>query len=292
VTEAAAEAYRLRFRRVLEHVETHLDGDLSVEVLCRVAAFSKFHFHRQFSELLGMGVHRYVQLVRLKRASYQLAFRDDRIIDIALGSGYESHEAFSRAFKKVVGQTPSDFRERPQWEPWHGTYRTLQELRSEHMTTTDRPEHVKIVDFPETRVAALEYRGDPRLIGDGIRRFIAWRKENGLPPPVSATFTIAHNSPDTAAEEFRHDLCAATDRPVAENPYGVVARTIPGGRCAVVRLVGSDDRLRELLHHLYATWLPASGEELRDFPLFFQRVRFFPDVPEHEAITDVFLPLR
>jgi AraC family transcriptional regulator len=293
VTEAAAQAYRLRFRRVLEYVDAHLDGDLSVEQLCAVAAFSKFHFHRQFSELLGVGVYRYVQLVRLKRASYQLAFRDDRIIDIALGSGYESHEAFSRAFKKVVGQPPSEFRERPQWEPWHGTYRRLKELRSEHMAPTHRPEDVKIVEFPEIRVAALEYRGDPRLIGDAIRRFIAWRKDNGLPPRLSATFNIAHNSPtDTPPEDFRCDLCAATDGPVAENPHGVVARTIPGGRCAVVRLVGSDDTMGPLLHFLYGTWLPASGEELRDFPLFFQRVRFFPDVPEHEAVTDVFLPLR
>jgi AraC family transcriptional regulator len=42
---------------------------------------------------------------------------------------------------------------------------------------------------------------------------------------------------------------------------------------------------------LYATWLPASGQEPREFPLYLQRIRFFPDVPEHEAVTDVFLPL-
>jgi AraC family transcriptional regulator len=44
--------------------------------------------------------------------------------------------------------------------------------------------------------------------------------------------------------------------------------------------------------YLYAEWLPNSGEELRDYPLYFQRIRFFPDVPEHEAVTDIFLPLR
>jgi AraC family transcriptional regulator len=38
--------------------------------------------------------------------------------------------------------------------------------------------------------------------------------------------------------------------------------------------------------------LPQSDEELRDFPLFFQRVSFFPDVAESEAVTDVFLPLK
>jgi AraC family transcriptional regulator len=64
------------------------------------------------------------------------------------------------------------------------------------------------------------------------------------------------------------------------------------GRCAKLRHVGSDDTLAATFKYLYATWLPASGEEPRDFPLFLQRVTFFPDVAEHEAVTDVFLPLR
>jgi AraC family transcriptional regulator len=48
----------------------------------------------------------------------------------------------------------------------------------------------------------------------------------------------------------------------------------------------------EIVICLYLEWLPQSEEELRDFTLYFQRVSFFPDVPEHEAITDVFLPLK
>ena len=86
-------------------------------------------------------------------------------------------------------------------------------------------------------------------------------------------------------------MCASTDRPVADNPFGVVARNIPGGRCATLRHLGSDDTLQDTVSFLYSQWLPQSGEELRDFPLFFQRVNLFPAVPEHEAITDVFLPL-
>ena len=160
------------------------------------------------------------------------------------------------------------------------------------MKPDHRVENVKLVVFEETRVAALEHRGDPRLIGASGRRFIEWRKQNHLPPRVSATFNILHDDPSaTPPEEFRLDICAATDRPVADNPFGVVAKTIPGGRCAVLRHVGSDDTLGETVKYLYSTWLPASGEELRDFPLFLQRVRFFPDVPEHEAVVDVFLPL-
>lgn len=151
---------------------------------------------------------------------------------------------------------------------------------------------VKIVDFQETRVGALEHRGDPSRIGDTIRRFIEWRKENKLSPKMSATFNIAYVDPaETLPDEYRMDICAATSRDVTDNALGVVGKTIPGGRCAVLRHVGSDDDLRDSVVYMYAEWLPASGEEPRDFPVFFQRVSFFPDVPEHQATTDIFLPL-
>jgi AraC family transcriptional regulator len=68
--------------------------------------------------------------------------------------------------------------------------------------------------------------------------------------------------------------------------------TIPGGRCAVLRHIGSDDNLGQTIRYLYAQWLPQSRETLRDFPLYFQRVSFFPDVAEHAAVTDVFLPIE
>jgi AraC family transcriptional regulator len=161
------------------------------------------------------------------------------------------------------------------------------------MKTAHQLDQVRIVDFPATRIAVLEHRGDPRLLGDSIRKFIEWRKQNHLPPKVSATFNIVYGSPtDGAPEDYRLDLGAATDGDVADNPLGIACKTIPGGRCAVLRHIGSSDLIGETVSYLYRDWLPDSGEDVRDFPLYFQRVKFFPDVPENEAITDVFLPLK
>jgi AraC family transcriptional regulator len=161
------------------------------------------------------------------------------------------------------------------------------------MSVNYRVEQVRIVTFKDTRVAVLEHRGDPRQIGDSIRKFIEWRKQNHLPPRVSATFNILYDNPaDTPPEDFRLDLCASLERGVAANDCGIVEKTIPGGRCAVLRHVGSGDNLGEALGYLYSDWLPQSGEELRDYPLYVQRVKFFPDVAEHEAVTDAYLPLK
>ena len=287
---SATERYRARFRKVLEHIDAHLNDDLCAERLSAVAAFSPFHFQRQFSALFGVSVFKYVQLARLKRASYDLAFRTRRPVgNVALASGYEGPEAFARAFKKAFGQTPSEFRERPQWDAWHATYQRLRTVRTDYMKPAYRIDDVQIVAVDSVDVAALEHRGHPNHLGDSTRRFIEWRRQNGLPPKTSATYNVVY---EHANDRCRYDLCAATTRDVAANAHGVVAKTIPGGRCARLRHVGSEDALEAAVTFLYATWLPQSGEDLRDFPVYFHRVNLFPDVPEHEWITDIYLPLR
>src|SRR3954468_4337245 len=109
--KAAVQNYHARMQRALDHIDAHLDGDLDLETVSRIAAFSKFHFHRQFTATFELSVHRYVQLARMKRASYRLAYRDDeRAPDIAMDAGYDAPDAFARAFRQRFGQSPSSFR--------------------------------------------------------------------------------------------------------------------------------------------------------------------------------------
>lgn len=66
---------------------------------------------------------------------------------------------------------------------------------------------VRIVDFPETKVAVFRHRGDPELIGESVLRFVEWRRAHRLPPDRSATYNILYNDPETVApEDFRMDL--------------------------------------------------------------------------------------
>lgn len=292
--EAALERYRARMRRVLDHIDRHLDDDLGLDAVSSIAAFSKHHFHRQFTATFGISVHRYVQLARMKRASYRLAFRErDAVTDIALDAGYDAPEAFARAFRQRIGQVPSAFRSAPDWESWRAALGPFTDARTTLMTDTYTPDDVAIVETAAIPVALMEHRGDPARIGDTIQRFIAWRRAAGLPPRISATFNVFHTDPlTTSAADFHMDLCAATGRAIPANAEGVVPGLIPGGRCAVLRVIGSSDDLEPGASYLYREWLPASGEEPRDFPFYCQRIAFFPDVPEHEAVTDLFLPLQ
>ncbi|HEX8980066.1 MAG TPA: AraC family transcriptional regulator [Parasulfuritortus sp.] len=283
-----AKAYAARFGKVLDYIETHLDEPLPVERLSQVANFSKFHFHRQFAEYTGTSVARYVLLLRLRQATYRLVFnRRSRIIDVALDAGFENPESFSRAFRNTFGQSPSEFRRKPDWPNWHARYRFQTPERTNIV-------QVEIVDFETTLIAVQEHRGPVERLNEAVGRFIDWRKESGLSPVrTSRTFGIAYDNPDTAEpERFRFDICGEVAAEVPANPQGVLTKTIPGGRCARVRHLGPHNRLGESIYPLYRNWLPGSGEELRDFPLYFHYLNLMPDTPEHELVTDIYLPLK
>ncbi len=287
------DAITRRFRNVLDHIDAHPDGDLSLAALAEVAAFSVFHFQRQFSAMFGVRVSTIVHLARIKRAAHQLVFRvDTPVTEIALASGYDTPESFSRAFRKTVGQSPSAFRAAPDWGDWQRLTDPLTTLRKRHVRTPCRSDDVRVLELPATPIALLVHEGDHARLGDSLRRFIAWRKQAGLPPSSSATYNLLYDDPDeTPPNQHRFGLAVATTRPIPANDAGIVAAVIPGGRCAVLRHVGPDETLSAAVQWLYSTWLPASGETPRDVPLMLQRVTFFPDVTEAEATTDIFLPL-
>src|ERR1700760_2200888 len=173
--KAALQNYQDRMRRVLDYIDRHLDSDLDLETVSGVAAFSKFHFHRQFTATFGLSVHRYVQLARMKRASHRLAYMDAQsVTDIAMDAGYDAPDAFARAFRQRFGQSPSSFRKSPDWEPWLAAFGPLDNARSKLMKTFTNDD-VTIRDVPSTRVAIMEHRGSPATLGVTIQRFIAWR---------------------------------------------------------------------------------------------------------------------
>jgi len=292
MTKTPFENYHIRMRRVLDHIDRHLDQDLSLATLSGVAAFSMHHFHRQFSATFGVSVYRYVQLARMKRASYQLTYRDQiNVTEIAMDAGYQAPDAFARAFRERIGQAPSEFRKSPDWEPWFAAFWPLTSARSKLMKAYSNSD-VAIREFPATSVAVMAHRGRPGRLPETIQSFITWRKAAGLGRDKSATFTVFHSPQASSGDDYSVDLCAATDRPVPTNTHGVAAGLIPGGRCAVIRVVGESENLEAPALFLYRDWLPASGEEAGDFPLFCRRVSYYPDVPEHETITDLFLPLK
>lgn len=280
-----ASNYLQRVQRVLAHIDSNFENDLKIDELSDVANFSKFHFHRIFTALVGMPLNKYIQYLKLKRAAYQLSLqKETKIVDIAFAAGFDSHEAFSRAFKKYCGVNPANFRKQPNWQLWQlQPYKKIGEVKMK----------VEIRDLEPIDVVCVKHRGDYHLIKKTVAKLTDWASSKNIELKAGEAFGIAYDDPDsTDPKLFRFDFCIIVPSHIKVDNPELKHAQIPGGRYAVAQHLGSHDELKYTVYNLYREWLPLSNEELRDEPCFFQYHNYAHEVQESALITEVYLPLK
>ena len=94
-----------------EYIEQHLRDSLSVDLLAARAGFSPYYFCRLFTLYMGVSVMEYIRRRRLACAAWEIC-EGRRIIDVAMDYGFESHNGFAKAFRKVYGCAPDEYRRR------------------------------------------------------------------------------------------------------------------------------------------------------------------------------------
>ena len=153
--------------------------------------------------------------------------------------------------------------------------------------------NVQIVTFPCTKMAAIEHIGPPWLEHDTARLMVEWKLENRLLDQTRyRSYGLHYTDPrKVSPAEHRVEFCLSVDQDVSANPYGIYQKTIPDLRCALARDLGSRANNRAALY-LCEEWLPTSGEEIAEFPIIFHYVNVGPNVKQHEAVTNVYLPLK
>ena len=102
--------YSRRIDRVRRYIAENLDGDLSLDRLCDVAAMSRFHWHRTFRTLTGETLAEAVRRARLNRAAVLIVRTDRPIAAIARAVGYDNADSFARSFRAAHGETPAAMR--------------------------------------------------------------------------------------------------------------------------------------------------------------------------------------
>lgn len=118
--------YEIQIQKVIDSIEEDVMEKQTLASLARIAGFSEYHFHRVFQALVGDSVMEYVRKRRLARAAYQLSHTEEKILDIALEHGFQSHETFTRAFKKLFHMTPSQYRKQEIRTPLYSKVNVMQ----------------------------------------------------------------------------------------------------------------------------------------------------------------------
>ena len=98
--------------RATERLRSESDADVSLAALASEAGLSRFHFCRAFKESTGLSPHAWLRQYRLEQAMNMLRDTDESVVSVAVALGYSSQTAFAAAFRKLTGETPSDWRRR------------------------------------------------------------------------------------------------------------------------------------------------------------------------------------
>jgi AraC family transcriptional regulator len=276
--------FHARLQRVADHLAGHLDEPLSIDRLAGIAAMSPFHFHRLWTATLGETVASSVRRLRLERAARQLRESAEPVTSIALAAGFASAQAFARAFRAAAGVSPSEYREAPEtWPAWRlptGTTREAGRLE------------VRLVRTEPLTIVAMRRTGaytDSDLAED-FQVPWQWAQDTGRLEGLRGIYGVPWNEPEVAEVPL---FFAGLDLgPCPRPPSPLECLTLPGGDHAVARLVGPFDGIDAVVNELYRAWLPSSGREPADTPLFHHYLDDPETTPEHALRTDIYLPLR
>lgn len=102
-----------QIQQTIEYIDEHLDEEINIDRLAKLASLSQFYYQRLFRRLVKKPVAEYVKLRRMAKATEALTQKDQRILNVALDLGFSSHEHFTRTFKDTFGMTPEEYRKNP-----------------------------------------------------------------------------------------------------------------------------------------------------------------------------------
>lgn len=276
--------YRERIERVLEHIHAHLDGDLDLEDLASLSHFSPFHFHRVFRGVVGEPVKAHVRRLRLERAARALQSpTQPPIIELAFDAGYETPEAFSKAFRQRFSLSPTEFRNRA--EP-------LSIPIQQALPAMSNTPPLEIAELPELTFAKIVHTGPYTEVGPLFERLAGWAGPAGQFGPNTWMFGRYFDDPEVvAADKLRSEVCI-TLQGQPDLPEGFELDTQAAGRFAKHTYTGPYEDLGRVYGQLVGQWIPALDVCIQEGAPFVEVYLNSPaDTAPQDLRTEIYVPL-
>ena len=296
--ETTLRFYKERLLRVLVEIQQRLDEPMRLEELAALACISPYHFHHVFTGMVGESLAVHNRRLRLERAAWRLKLNRVPVVQIAMEAGYQTHEAFSRAFRGSFGMSPTQFRTR------NGVNSKIHASSGVHFRADAKPGtfrtgrlggkimHVTVKHQRPLRVAFMRHVGPYNQVGKTWDRFCMILGKEGLLGGDAHFIGICHDDPAvTPRHRIRYDACVTVDgRFRAAGEVGV--QTVAGGDHAVLTHFGPYEKLGESYAKLLGEWLPRSGRMLRSSPCFEICLNSPENTDPKDLITDIHAPLE
>lgn len=271
-------SYWRRVQRGIDFIEAHLDDDIATADVARHAGMSQWHFQRIFRALTNETLKTYIRSRRFAGALDKLSSTDERVVEIALASGFESQASFTRAFKAAFGVTPVAYRRSGSRAPF------LRKVRFDR----DYLAHIHTNISLEPEV----YDALPmELVGLRTRFYGVDSEKNNLAkklPPLWDAFVprmaeIPGRVPgltygvvrQTGTDLLEYHAAVEVKR-VTKIPQGMVHVRLPAARYARFTHRGHVAHVDKTVNYIYSSWLARSGmrhTQAADLELYDARYR-------------------
>ncbi|MEN1968404.1 AraC family transcriptional regulator [Lentibacillus sp. N15] len=242
----------------IDYMEDHLLEDLSMESIAQQTNFSVFHFQRTFAILTDISVGEYLRRRRLTLAAYELTRSNTKVIDLAYKYGYDTPEAFSKAFRRQHGVTPSEVRKR------------TGKLKSYHRLVVQ----VSLKGVESMKVKMVEREGFQIV---GMKREFSLVKEDNLVGIPKMWDKLNADGTDERLFQLNNGsvegvvgVCVGKDSQSIDYwigtahegsaPDGLSTLGIPASKWAVFEVHGPmPDAMQKVWKQIVSEWFPSSG---------------------------------
>lgn len=308
--------YEVLIIEALRRVVRGLDEALDLQALAAPACMAPLHFHRVFRGLVGETPLQLHRRLRLERAAWRLAAHDDTVLRIALDAGYDTHEAFTRAFRDAFGCSPTEHRASARGAPGrrsgaHTAPEPAHRLQAACGLHANGPvvnwptdpsalliHHgaltmdVDIRTCPARRVAALGHTGPYHLIGAAFDRLGSIAGRAGLFADASAQMVaIYYDDPETVPVARLRSAAGVIVPPDVTLPVELHEVLLPGGRWACTLHRGSYRALGDTWQRLLGQWLPQSGLRVGEAECYELYLNNPGNAREEELETELYVPV-
>lgn len=273
----------------VEYMEANITEKLDIEKVAKVALSSTFHFQRMYHMITGVTIAEYVRRRRLTLATQDI-ISGEKIINVAYKYGYETPEAFTKAFRKMHGISPSAARE-------PGANLKAYPKLSFHISIKgDKDMNYRIFEKgsftvvgKQTRITMTDeknFKQVPKFwedcMKDGSYQWISSKAGKLGVLGVSKDF-------DKYKDEFNYMI--AVEEIEGTLPKGYVSATIPAATWAAFESVGPvPETLHDLLRRIYSEWMPSTGYQHACAP----EIEIFPvgDMFSADYRCEIWIPIK
>lgn len=282
-----------QFNEAMAYIETNLMSEMDMNQIARIAGCSEYHFRRTFSFLTGMSLGEYVRRRRLSLAAIRMLAKGEKVIDVALDLGYETPEAFSKAFSAMHGVSPSRVKkadvEIKAFPPM--TFQLMINGGVEMNYRIVEKEAFQIVGFHKRimvqfkgvnpQMESLTQRLTPVVIAD-------LKSLNNVEP--KGMLSVSANFAERTVEGSEVDQYIGVATTVAA-PEGYDSLPVENNTWAVFSAMGRfPDALQETWARIYSEWFPASSYELTGGPEMLWNES--PDITKADYRSEIWIPVR